>query len=118
MKEKCDEGGDSTSNLGKILGTALNCSDETKQSQDKLRKMLKKLGAQEQLIMFLTGPGGCGKSTSIEVAQEFCHQFCNYAAIAFSDKTFYFTSTTGSSAALFGGTTIHTAAHLNKKSQR
>ena len=35
-------------------------------------------------------------------------------AVAFNDYTFYFTSTTGSSAALFGGSTIHGAAHLNK----
>jgi hypothetical protein len=34
--------------------------------------------------------------------------------MAFNDYTFYFTSTTGSSAALFGGSTIHSAAHLNK----
>jgi hypothetical protein len=35
-------------------------------------------------------------------------------AMAFNDYTFYFTSTTGSSAALLGGSTIHSAAHLNK----
>ena len=33
----------------------------------------------------------------------------------FNDNTFYFTSTTGSSAALFGGSTIHSAAFFNAK---
>ncbi|KAL7491429.1 hypothetical protein ACHAWT_000795 [Skeletonema menzelii] len=64
--------------------------------------------------MLLSGPAGCGKSTCIETAQEFAHKFCMGVAQAFNDYTFYFTSTTGSSAALFGGSTIHSAAHLNK----
>jgi len=59
-----------------------------KQSRDNLITKLIEMGGQEQLIMFLTGPAGCEKSTSINVAQEFCHQFCNAAAIAFTDKTF------------------------------
>ena len=33
----------------------------------------------------------------------------------FEDKAFYFTSTTGSSAAVFRGMIIHDAAHLNKQ---
>eukprot|EP00985_Skeletonema_marinoi_P014873 scaffold7573_cov100-Skeletonema_marinoi.AAC.1 len=64
--------------------------------------------------MLLTGGAGCGKSTSLDAAQEFAHKFCMAVAVAFNDYTFYFTSTTGSSAALFGGSTIHGAAHLNK----
>ena len=50
----------------------------------------------------------------MEAAQFFCHKFCTAIAAAFNDYTFYFTATTGSAAALFGGTTIHSAAHLNK----
>ena len=65
--------------------------------------------------MLLTGPAGCGKSTSLELAQQYCHAFCSAVSLAFGDKTFYFTSTTGSSAAMFGGNTIHSGAHLNKK---
>ena len=65
--------------------------------------------------MFLTGAAGCGKSTTMEAAaQFFCHKFCTAVAAAFNNYTFYFTATTGSAAALFGGTTIHSAAHLNK----
>ena len=65
--------------------------------------------------MLLTGPAGCGKSTSLELAQHYCHTFCAAVSVAFDDITIYFSSTTGSSAALFGGNTIHGAAHLNKK---
>ena len=68
----------------------------------------------QQLIMFLTGPAGCGKSTCVEPAQTYCHKCCQLAGLPFDDTTFYFTSTTGSSACLFGGTTIHRAAHLRK----
>ena len=51
----------------------------------------------------------------MKLAQSFCHKFCSCIGIPFNDVTFYFTSTTGSSAALFGGMTIHSAAHLNRK---
>lgn len=105
-----NEGYDETSALGSVM----NISHTDGLTRGVLVEALRNKGAQDQLLMFLTGPAGCGKSTSVEVAQLFCHQFCNAAAIAFDEEAFYFTSTTGSSAALFGGSTIHGAAHLNK----
>jgi len=105
-----NEGGYSKS----LLSATLNITKEDNTTKKKLVQRLKKKGAQEQLVMFLTGPGGCGKSTLVEIAQQYCHAFCVAASIPFDDITFYFTSTTGSSAALFGGTTIHSAAYLNK----
>ena len=51
----------------------------------------------------------------MELAQTYYHNFCQIVGLPFDDKTFYFTSTTGSSACLFGGNTIHGAAHLMKK---
>jgi hypothetical protein len=74
-----------------------------------LIKDLKARGGQEQLVMFLSGAGGCGKSTSVILAQTFCHLFCKALSVPFDDLTFYFTATTGTSAVLFGGTTIHSA---------
>ena len=62
--------------------------------------------------MFLTGPAGCGKITYVELAEKYCHKRCQLAGLSFDEKTFYFTSSTGSLAYLFGGTTIHSAAHL------
>ena len=110
MLKVVNEGYDENTTLGSIM----NISDDDDITRNTIIEELRNKGAQDQLLMFLTGPAGCGKSTSVEVAQLFCHQFCNAAAIAFEEESFYFTSTTGSSAALFGGSTIHGAAHLNK----
>jgi cytidylate kinase len=78
---------------------------------------LKELGAKEQLIMFVTGPAGSGKSTAIDVAQQFCFECCKSMKIIRGDKTFLFTAITGCAAALFGGVTLHGAAYLNSRSK-
>ena len=72
-------------------------------------------GGQSQLIMFLTGPAGSGKSTAVKVAQEFCYDFCLAVGVMWSDTTFLFTAYTGAAASLFGGVTISKAAFLNKQ---
>lgn len=69
----------------------------------------------DQLLMYLTGAAGGGKSHCLYAAQKFCKEFSASLALPFDEKTFYFTSCTGSSAALWEGTTVHTAAHLNKR---
>jgi len=110
------EGDQYDTNLGQMLGATLGDLNETVQrTKDSLVRELKAKGGKgHQLIMFITGPAGCGKSTAMEAAQLYCHRFCSAIAAAFNDNTFFFTATTGSAAALFGGTTIHSAAHLNK----
>ena len=72
-------------------------------------------GGQEQLIMFLTGPAGSGKSTAMRVAEQFCYEFCLAVGIMWSDTTFLFTAYTGAAASLIGGTTISKTAYLNHK---
>jgi hypothetical protein len=72
-------------------------------------------GGQSQLIMFLTGPAGSGKSTAVKVAQQFCYDFCFAVGAMWSDKTFLFTAYTGVAASLFGGVTISKAAFLNQQ---
>ena len=89
-------------------------AESLQRTKESVVQDLKAMGGREHLVMFLTGAAGCGKSTTMEAAQFFCHKFCTAIAAAFNDYTFYFTATTGSAAALFGGTTIHSAAHLNK----
>ena len=78
---------------------------------------LKDLGAEQQLLMFVTGPAGAGKSTAITVAQKFCYEFCRFLGVSWNDNTFLFTATTGCAATLFGGTTIHSSAYLCKKKE-
>jgi hypothetical protein len=90
------------------MGLAENeCIEDT-------RKALHQMGAQSQLIMFLTGAGGCGKSHVIFAARKFCHQFSQQAGVIFDENTFYLTAYVGSAAAIWGGVTTHSAVHLNK----
>ena len=109
------EGDHYDTKLGELLGATLGpLAESVQRTKDSLVRELNAKGGMEHLIMFITGPAGCGKSTTMEAAQHYCHRFCTAIAAAFNDYTFYFTATTGSAAALFGGTTIHSAAHLNK----
>ena len=95
-----------------FLSSGLDCGCIEERTE--LIETLENFGAMRQLVMFLTGPAGCGKSTCVELAQKYCHKFCQLAGLSFDETTFYFTSSTGSSACLFGGNTIHSAAHLAK----
>ena len=78
-------------------------------------RRLKARGGQNQMVMFLTGPAGSGKSTAVTVAQQFCHDFCLSVGVIWGDTTFLFTAYTGAAASLFGGVTISSAAFLNKQ---
>jgi len=92
--------------------------DEITQAKDKTIACLKNMGAKEQLIMFITGPAGAGKSTAISIAQKYCFEFCKAIGIAWQDETFLFTAMTGVAAALFGGLTIHSVAQLAKHEKK
>ena len=97
-----------TNAVGQLPNDSL---DEVKSLIDQLKER----GAREQLIMFVTGLAGAGKSTAIKVAQRFCFEFCKAASIMWSDNTFLFTAYTGSAAAAFGGLTTSSATFLNKR---
>jgi len=111
-----NEGEHHHTKLGEMLGTTLApLAENVQRTKESIVQELRAMGAKDHLVMFLTGAAGCGKSTTMEAAQLYAHRFCTAIAAAFNDYTFYFTATTGSAAALFGGTTIHSAAHLNKQ---
>ena len=59
--------------LKKKMRGALGLKRE--QDMEELEELLKKRGARKQLIMFVTGLAGSGKSTGINVAQRFCFEF-------------------------------------------
>ena len=88
------EGDHYDTKLGELLGATLGPLAEsvqcTKDSLGLVRELNAK-GGKEHLIMFITGPAGCGKSTTMEAAQHYCHRFCTAIAAAFNDYTFYFT---------------------------
>jgi hypothetical protein len=74
------------------------------------------MGAQTQLVMFLSGPGGCGKCHVIGAAKTTCQHFCR--AIhhqPFDSSAFIVTASTNLAAAQIGGATIHSVAKLRKK---
>ena len=86
-------------------------------AKEDIIKLLKERGAREQLIMFLSGPAGAGKSHVINTCQHCCKVFCDYAEIPFDDDIFKITACTGVAAtSLVSGETIHSAAKLNTTS--
>ena len=99
------------------LGPSHSESEKTSEIVGKVKLSLKELGAKEQLLMFVTGPAGAGKSTAITVAQKYCFEFCKAIGFMWRDNTFLFTATTGVAASIFGGQTIHSVAHMNYKDE-
>jgi len=112
-----NNGSDKNTKLGVCLQQTMEIAT-TADAKDVIKK-LKAIGGRDQLLMFLTGPAGSGKSTSMKFEQQFCYEFCIAVGILWSDKTFIFTVYTGSAASLFvfGGVTISKAAFLNQRKQ-
>jgi hypothetical protein len=107
------DGNDPNTTLYSCLGQTMG-GTATLEINDIVRR-LEARGGQNQLIMFLTGPAGSGKSTAVKVAQQFCYDFCLAVGVMWSDRTFLFTAYTGAAASLFGGVTISKAAFLNQQ---
>ena len=78
------DGRDAHTNLGAYLQQNLG-GPPTTDIHD-IVKRLKARGGQEQMIMFLTGPAGSGKSSALMVAQQFCFEFCLSVGVMWSDK--------------------------------
>lgn len=81
----------------------------------KLSARLLKLGAKWQLLMFMTGPGGGGKSFVIHAVLQYCKAFSIAAGVNFDSNTFLVTACSNSAAFLINGKTIHSMCHLNSK---
>jgi hypothetical protein len=69
----------------------------------------------EQLIMFLTGAGGSGKSLVINSVLAYAKAFCKGLEVPFTSRTIVVTALTGVAATMIGGETIHKAARLMKR---
>ncbi len=108
-----NDGHDKNTKLGAYLQQTMEIIS-TKDGNDTIKK-LKARGGRDQLLMFLTGLAGSGKSTAMKVAQNFCYEYCIAVGIMWSDKTFIFTAYTGLAASLFGGVTISKAEFLNQR---
>jgi hypothetical protein len=110
-----NDGCDKTTKLGTYLQQTMEITT-TADANDIIKK-LEARGGRDQLLMFLTGPAGSGKSTAMKIAQQLCYEFCIALGIMWSDKTFIFTVYTGLAASLFGGVTISKAAFPNQCKQ-
>ncbi len=106
------DGNNPKTTLYSSLQQSMGCPNTI--NMEDLVNRLKARGGQDQLLLFLTGPAGSGKSTAVMVAQQFCFEFRMAVGDMWSDKTFLFTAYTGLAASLFGGVTISKAALINQ----
>ncbi len=81
-----NDGCDKNAKLGAYLYQTMEITF-TADGNDTIKK-LKARGGRDQLLMFLTGPAGLGKSTAMKVAQQFCYEFCIAVGMIWSDKTY------------------------------
>lgn len=93
------------------LFTGTSSPEQTRKIQQVIEG-LEAIGGKKQLIMFLTGPAGAGKTTAIKLAQTFCEKFSEACHIPFDQYSFYFTAYTGAAASEFGGITTLTALQV------
>ena len=82
---------------------------------DSAVQTLRKRGAKDQLFMFLSGPGGGGKSHVISAIKAMCRYFCISCKLPFNSKVVAITASTNTAAAQLGGSTIHMAAQLRRR---
>jgi len=64
-----NDGSDKNTKLGAYLQQTMEIANTTTDAKDVIKK-LKARGGREQLLIFLTGPAGSGKSTFMKVAQQ------------------------------------------------
>ena len=88
-----------------------------RQTYQKCKHMLSLLvgqpAQQQSLILFLTGPGGSGKSEIITQVLSYAKEFCMHIQQPFTRNTTLVTASTGVAATLIRGQTVHRACHLN-----
>ena len=51
-------------------------NEKNKERKKETSGNVQELDTNKQLLMFVTGPAGAGKSTATEVAQQFCFESC------------------------------------------
>ena len=72
----------------------------------------------DQLTCLLHGPGGCGKTTVIDLLMEHAREHCSYIdGHSFTPRTIVVTAMSGVAATLLFGETTHSALHLNERSR-
>jgi len=81
--------------------------------QQELRE-LGGMGNEKQLLLFLTGAGGSGKSEVINNVRRYSKGFCKQLGQPFNSRTIVVTAMTGVAATAIHGETLASAAHLQQ----
>ena len=71
------------------------------------------IASKEQLVCFMTGAGGSGKSRVIKAICEYARAFCINLNVPFTRRTVAVTALTGAAAVSIAGETTHSACCLN-----
>lgn len=67
----------------------------------------------DQLILLLHGPGGCGKTSVIDMVVEYAREYCSYMEnYKFTERTIVVTAMTGVAATHLLGQTVHKALYF------
>ena len=69
----------------------------------------------ENLVCFLHGPGGSGKSAVLELLLIYAAEYCEHVGEIFTETTIVVTALSGVAATLVKGRTVHSAVHINKE---
>ena len=106
-----------------ILSFYFECTDDTDDSTDieifntqktSLEQLQGWNTGRKQLIAFLHGPGGSGKSTVIDLFLSYAQQFSSYIdGFVFTRHTIRITAMSGVAATIIKGETTHSALYLN-----
>lgn len=91
------------------------CVEFSNAKHDIFRLLEKKPDDNPQLICFLHGPAGCGKSTVVDLFIEYAKEFSTFLpGFSFNVNTIRVTAMSGVAATLIGGETTHSALYLNQ----
>ena len=82
---------------------------------ERRRRQLARLVKTGQLIAFLNGPGGTGKSHVVNAIVRYCKALCENLNLNFDKRTIVVTAMSGSAAVSINGETTHMACCINKK---
>ena len=81
-----------------------------------LNEMLVQKGGTKELVMFLSGMGGSGKSTVIKAFHKFVKHVSHFLGWSYDKNTIKITAMTGSAASLLDdANTLHMTTCLNKR---
>ena len=100
-----------TSSVCTHIGLTMSQDNNSVLIDDNKEQLLAQ-GGMDQLLLFLTGPAGAGKTTAIKAAEWFCYEFCSSCNIMWTYTSLFYTAYTGSAASAFGGRTIVKASGM------